>query len=605
MYLFFYELKKKPFQVGTNPDFLWLGKMHKEALALLKYGVLENKGFLLLTGDVGTGKTTLVAALTNSLGDGVIVAKVPDPGLEVIDFMNYISHAFGLDEKFTCKESFLIQFGEFLNTAQAAGKKVLLIIDEAQRLSCQLLEEIRQLSNIEKQETKILNILFVGQNEFNDILLDKKNRALHQRIAINYAIDPLDFYETGEFVRQILLLAGAEKEIFSPDAIRNIYKFSGGFLRRINILCDHAMLSGFIQERKIITGDMVRECAGDLCLPASHGKSAASPPGLADEAYLESGKDTQTERLRENGSIHTWRTAVTVILLVAAVLIVTYINYPREYKNLIYRIRNNGMQSFSVPRKTNTPNKIFKTESIRNEQIPQIPANLEKMSEVMVLGVDSANLSVLVEKVKPAGTISKDQNGNTRLQASPISNKTIAIPENETRKKQENHEAAASHSTVQINLAPPLQGIRERESEEVARSIPEFSADSGTLKSEPEPKLEVIVKEDRRETPVTVEKPTLSPGISSHDTQVRGIDSSTDKGDEKKEERDNKFEGEENGANGYSELETYLTQKVNGELSDEVDKQAESGETEKALNKNSENTDPGAVIDWVLKNRSK
>ncbi len=513
MYLSFYGLKKKPFQIGTKPGFLWLGKMHKEALALLKYGILENKGFLLLTGDVGTGKTTLITALTDSLGDEVIAARVPDPGLEMIDFMNYISHAFGMEHRFTCKEYFLIHFGNFLHSAHRAGKKIILIIDEAQRLSCELLEEIRQLSNIEKQEAKVLNILFVGQNEFNDVLLEKKNRALHQRIAINYSIDPLDFYETGEFVRQILLLAGAEKEIFSPDAIRNVYKYSGGFLRRIIILCDHALLSGFIQERKIITGDMVRECAGDLCLPPSFRKTATSPPGLPCDYNLEANTELPTERSLESPGIRRWRTIGTIILVMVVVLIVTYVNYPREYKNLIYRIKNFGIQSLSVPRKMNTSTQIFKTESIRNEQLPQQPQTAEKNPEILVLGVDSAELSVvkgvLVEKVK-----------------------------------------------------------------------------------------------SEKETPVTTEKPAMSTVISVPDTQARGVGSFDDKVTDENVLGNKKLDDEANGTDGYSELQTYLRQKMNDEQSGTVDSRDKPEESEKNLNENPESVDPGAVIDWVLKNRS-
>ena len=222
MYLSFYGLQKEPFQVSTDPSFLWLGEKHKEALATLKYGNLGNQGVVLLTGDVGTGKTTLINALINSLGDEVIVAKVPDPGMEIIDFMNYLAHAFGMKKKFASKDSFLIHFDHFLNSVHADGKKSLLIIDEAQRLSPALLEEVRQLSNIEKQETKLLSIFFVGQNEFQDVLLEHKNRALRQRISLNYVIEPLDLHETGQFIRHRLKVAGAKEEIFSPDAIRKV-----------------------------------------------------------------------------------------------------------------------------------------------------------------------------------------------------------------------------------------------------------------------------------------------------------------------------------------------------------------------------------------------
>ncbi len=190
MYLSHYNLIANPFQISADPKFLWLGEKHKEALATLKYGIIDNKGFLLLTGDVGTGKTTLINALVNSLGDNIIVAKVTDPELEKQEFFNFIANAFNFKKIFQDKGTFLVHLSNFLHFAYTKNKKVLLIIDEAQRLSHSLLEEIRLLSNIEKQDTKLINIFFIGQNEFNDILLKEKNRALRQRITLNYNINP-------------------------------------------------------------------------------------------------------------------------------------------------------------------------------------------------------------------------------------------------------------------------------------------------------------------------------------------------------------------------------------------------------------------------------
>lgn len=178
MYLSYYQLETKPFQITADPKFLWLGEEHKEALAVLRYGVMDNKGFLLLTGEVGTGKTTLIKALVNTLGEEVIVATILDPGLEKEDFFNYICSAFNLEEKFSSKGVFLNQFSAFLNNAYQQRKKVLLIIDEAQRLDQLLLEEIRLLSNIEKQSAKLINIFFVGQKEFNNIILDPKKQSI-------------------------------------------------------------------------------------------------------------------------------------------------------------------------------------------------------------------------------------------------------------------------------------------------------------------------------------------------------------------------------------------------------------------------------------------
>ncbi len=268
MYTSFYQLKRKPFQISSDPAFMWMGEKHKEALATLKYGILDNKGFLLLTGDVGTGKTTLINALLQSLSDDVISATVPDPGLEKLDFFNYIANGFGLEKEFLTKGTFLAHFRKFLMKASEDKKKVLLIIDEAQLLTQEMLEEIRLLSNIEKTDAKLINIFFIGQNEFNEILNRNQNRAVRQRLTLNYNIDPLTPDETGEYIRHRLNIAGATYPIFHEEAVQEVFLYSGGFPRRINVICDHSLLSGYVKEKKTIDSSIVKECAKELKIPA-------------------------------------------------------------------------------------------------------------------------------------------------------------------------------------------------------------------------------------------------------------------------------------------------------------------------------------------------
>ena len=185
MYQTFFGLNKKPFQITTDPSFLWMGKKHREALSTLKYGVMDNKGFLLITGDVGTGKTTLINRLVEDIKDRAYTAKVPDPGLSKYDFYRMVARYFGLPIEVRTKSDFLEPFSRFLNDARAERKSVLLLIDEAQRLKHDLMEEIRLLSNLEHQDAKLLNIFFVGQNEFNAILMQPENRALMRRTISN------------------------------------------------------------------------------------------------------------------------------------------------------------------------------------------------------------------------------------------------------------------------------------------------------------------------------------------------------------------------------------------------------------------------------------
>jgi general secretion pathway protein A len=264
MYRSFYNLKEKPFQITTDSRFLWLGEKHKEAFATLKYGILDDKGFLLLTGDVGTGKTTLINALINTLGSKVILAKIPDPKLDEMDFYRLLANEFSIKKPFNTKGEFLLLFTDFLDMAYSSGKQVLLIADEAQRISPALLEDIRHLSNIEKEHVKLLNIFFVGQFEFNNILLEKRNKAIRQRITIHYTLDSLTEQETGEYIRHRLQVAGTSDEIFSTDAVHEVFNFSGGAPRLINIICDRALLTGFVESKNKIDAAIIAECAAEL-----------------------------------------------------------------------------------------------------------------------------------------------------------------------------------------------------------------------------------------------------------------------------------------------------------------------------------------------------
>jgi general secretion pathway protein A len=267
MYQSFYNLKIKPFQITTDPKFLWLGEKHKEALATLKYGILEDKGFLLLTGDVGTGKTVLIHGLMKIIDMSAIVATVPDPGLSNIDFFNFLSEEFKMNRHFDSKGAFLIHLKHFLLNASSADKKVLLIIDEAQRLNNELIEQIRLLSNIEMDNRKLINIFFVGQSEFNKMLSEERHKAVRQRISVSYHIEPLTAQETRQYINHRLQIAGCKKELFKPEALRRIYAFSRGYPRLINIICDHALLTGYSGGKNLIDADVIRECEKELKIP--------------------------------------------------------------------------------------------------------------------------------------------------------------------------------------------------------------------------------------------------------------------------------------------------------------------------------------------------
>lgn len=335
MYRSFYGLTLKPFQISSDPKFLWLGEKHQEALAVLKYGILDNRGFLLLTGDVGTGKTTLINALVNSLGPDTVVAHVPDPGLAMMDFFNYIASAFGMEEQFATKGAFLVRFRAFLEKAHTSRKQVLLIIDEAQRLDAKLLEEIRLLSNIELQQTKLINIFFVGQDEFSDILSRSENRALLQRMTLNYHIDPLTEEETGRFLKHRLKVAGTEKKIFSATAISEIFAFSGGYPRLMNIICDHAMLTGYVKGVKAIDGEMIAECAKELRLPKRQVRNPAPisvPTALPQPVPLP--HPAAPPAPPRNYRRRTWFLFSSLLLVMMGIVLIFYYDHTVIWKSL-------------------------------------------------------------------------------------------------------------------------------------------------------------------------------------------------------------------------------------------------------------------------------
>jgi general secretion pathway protein A len=295
MYKAFYGLKASPFQISTDPKFLWLGGKHREAIAMLKYGIQakDHTGMVLLTGDTGTGKTTLINALFQSLDRSVIRAAIKNPSLDGLDFFNYLSAVFGSSTTFASKGLFLLAFEQFLKNAAAKKKKILLVIDEAQLLTDKMLEEIRLLTNFERNGQSLIHIFLMGQQDLRDKLSRPVNKALNQRITLNFHIDPLAPDETEEYIRYRLQVAGTSRQIFIPEAARLVHRFSQGLPRQINIICDHALLTGFVRNLPQIPVAVIHECAKDLTIPRfpEHHQDTAGiqPPGARTDPGPENG----------------------------------------------------------------------------------------------------------------------------------------------------------------------------------------------------------------------------------------------------------------------------------------------------------------------------
>ncbi len=364
MYTEFYQLKQKPFQISSDPSFIWLGEKHKEALATLRYSVIDNKGLMLLTGDVGTGKTTLINTLLKSLGKDVYYASVPDPRLELIDFLNYVGQAFHIDNNFESKGSFLIHFGWFLESVYKQKKKALLIIDEAQLLTQNLLEEIRLLSNINRDGNHLLNIFFVGQNEFNEILHRPENRAVTQRITLNYQIDQLSEEETALYIQHRLRVAGAAQPIFTVSAMKAIFRHSQGIPRRINVISDHCLLTGYTEGNVTIDEKIVEDCVRDIAIP--HYKRSPDPD--TEKAQSPAGAET-SKRFRPRW-LQTFLLLLLVLLL-SSVLALLMSN-SRDVSGTLVSAYQNVMGYLSPASSSNTT--LQKPQSVESAPTTSGPA---------------------------------------------------------------------------------------------------------------------------------------------------------------------------------------------------------------------------------------
>ncbi len=265
MYESFYGLKERPFNVTADPSFLFFSKKHREAFEHLIYGIRERRGFLEITGEIGTGKTTLCRALIGQLDSNTKTAFILNSNLPETQLLSAIIDDLGITAKPKTKVNLLNELNRFLIEQLKAGSNVVLIIDEAQNLRAAQLEQIRLLSNLETDKDKLIQIVLVGQPELRDKLDSPGLEQLRQRISVRYHILPLDRTEIGDYIFHRLSVAGSDGSIkFSPDAISEIYAYSGGVPRLINLVCDRTLLLGFTMETKDITMDMVKRSIEEI-----------------------------------------------------------------------------------------------------------------------------------------------------------------------------------------------------------------------------------------------------------------------------------------------------------------------------------------------------
>lgn len=266
MYCDFYGLKERPFNVTSDPEFFFLSKKHKDALAHLLYGISQRKGVIVLTGEIGTGKTTLCRFFLNKIARNVKTAFILNPYFSEVQLLEAIVKDFGITAKKGASRLDLVwQLNKFLLNESGSGNNVVLIIDEAQNLKSQTLEQIRLLSNLETEKQKLLQIVLVGQPELNRKLDLYDLRQLRQRIMVRFHISPLEEDEIEDYIKHRLNIAGSNGKIsFSQEAIKMIFNFSNGTPRLINMLCDRALLGGFVAETTAIDREIINKCLGEL-----------------------------------------------------------------------------------------------------------------------------------------------------------------------------------------------------------------------------------------------------------------------------------------------------------------------------------------------------
>ena len=269
MYEQFYDLRERPFDLTPNPRYLLLTPTHAEGLSTLEYGVKARKGIVVLIGDAGTGKTTIVRAARASLGERGRVVLLNNPMLTQAEFLEFLAKSFHLsDQARATKVGLIEELTEALERFWRDGLYPALVVDEAHRLPYGLLEEIRLLSNIETDTTKLLPIVLAGQTELAERLNGTELRQLKQRVALRCTLRPLELHETATYITGRVGLAGGPR-LFTREAVQLIHERSQGIPRTISVICDNALMSGFATDQKLVTRGQVLEVCRDLDLKAS------------------------------------------------------------------------------------------------------------------------------------------------------------------------------------------------------------------------------------------------------------------------------------------------------------------------------------------------
>ena len=276
MYTSFYKLSAKPFQLSPDPGFFYPSSGHKRAMAYLSYGLSLSEGFIVITGEVGAGKTMLVRNLFKEFDNGnIVISQLVSTQLDADDTLRTVAAGFGLDQDGMSKASILNKLEKFLQHCKRQGKRVLLVVDEAQNLTPKAVEELRMLSNFQMDNQPLLQSFLLGQPEFRNTLQSAEMLQLRQRVIASYHLGPINELETHDYIEFRLSMAGwAGDPEFTADAFQRIFEFTSGIPRKINTLCDRLMVLGLLEEKHVFDHHMVEEVINDLGQEVTHANSA-------------------------------------------------------------------------------------------------------------------------------------------------------------------------------------------------------------------------------------------------------------------------------------------------------------------------------------------
>jgi general secretion pathway protein A len=269
MFLQYFQLKENPFKIASDPAYLYLGRHHEEAMAHLRYAVLEGEGFIAVTGEKGVGKTTVCSSFAENLVENTEVAYICKPASDPQALLRTINAEFGIISETKDIKDLTDSLNAFLMRQKLNGRRVAIFLDDAQSLNRGVLEQVRLISNLETTQDKLLQIILIGEPMLSQRLASQHLRQIGQRVSVGYHIDPLTYDETMAYIQHRLTIASKGAPIrFEPKAVDRIFKYSGGIPRTINVACERALKVAFYQKKKLITGDISKEAISGLAGPS-------------------------------------------------------------------------------------------------------------------------------------------------------------------------------------------------------------------------------------------------------------------------------------------------------------------------------------------------